>query len=338
MKYWVLLSLALANLVRTPSPVVRVGSGLVRGLVSDDGRVYKYLGVPYATVDKTNRFQSVNDLLRAIKYTKIKNLITSDMLFVPCVEKIIPGVTPAVPEYPVNAIKSGNYFKIPMIIGNTDLEGIYFVGSTYGTSLKNMKEQVNPYDLFFDDLQYPSKEVQNATMSDIFQYYFSSNKSDLIMELVDFFSDLHIKYPIAVESSLYSETTDQPIYYYVFKYGGLLNMAKFISGFFIKDGASHADDLMYLFKPSSFPLPMRYFEMDMMKRMVSLWTNFAKHGDPTPKPTKLLPIRWRPSKSSNPVALVIDKSFSSAPMWKEETIALWNNTYTKYRRKRYGFH
>lgn len=77
MKWLVLLSLVLANLVRTPSPIVRVGSGLVRGLVSDDGKIHQYLGVPYATVDKSNRFQvSGSKILRTI-------LISNTIIFIP---------------------------------------------------------------------------------------------------------------------------------------------------------------------------------------------------------------------------------------------------------------
>lgn len=57
MKWVALLSLVLANLVKEPAPVVRVRSGLVRGTLSDNGRMYMYFGIPYATVDRENRFQ-----------------------------------------------------------------------------------------------------------------------------------------------------------------------------------------------------------------------------------------------------------------------------------------
>lgn len=57
MKYVVLLSLILANFVREPTPVVKVQSGLIRGRVSDDGRIYEYFGIPYGTVTRRNRFR-----------------------------------------------------------------------------------------------------------------------------------------------------------------------------------------------------------------------------------------------------------------------------------------
>lgn len=57
MKWLALVSLIAANLVRIPTPVVKITSGLVRGRVSENGKFYEYLGIPYGTVDDSNRFQ-----------------------------------------------------------------------------------------------------------------------------------------------------------------------------------------------------------------------------------------------------------------------------------------
>lgn len=45
------------KLLKEPGPVIRVKDGLVRGRLSDDGKSYQYFGIPYGTVDETNRFQ-----------------------------------------------------------------------------------------------------------------------------------------------------------------------------------------------------------------------------------------------------------------------------------------
>ncbi|XP_069361712.1 esterase FE4-like [Maniola hyperantus] len=545
MKWLALLSLIFANLVKEPAPVVRVGSGLVRGTVSDDGRIYMYLGIPYATVDKRNRFQaplpppkwegifearnentrcpqrmfgpiivgdenclklnvytpvdrtpgnllpvmvfihggcflegagttflygpdffvqhgvvfvginyrlnvegflclgikeapgnaglkdqiaalkwlkkniaafggdpdnvtlfgesagavsisylflapaakglfhrailqsgatiapwaiqhdpiktaakiskefgyngtdphemynilsnrSVEELISAIKYSKHRDYVTADVLFVPCVEKNISGVNPILTDYPTDIIESGNYNKMPIIIGYNDNEGIYFVSKTHGNEISRIEDEVDAYDFIQDDLEFPSEAVKNDTVANILNHYLSSKK-DLLMQLVDLSSDLHIKYPSAIESSMYAKTTDQPIYYYLFKYNGYINMAKFISGFMFNGGASHGDELMYMFKPYTFPLPTRYLEMKMVERMVTMWTNFAKYSDPTPKTSSLIPIRWRASRSANPLALVIDRRLRTAPLWDQHMLRFWNCTYSKYRRRRYGF-
>lgn len=238
---------------------------------------FGYSGDDPHKIYKVLSSKSANELLSAIKYTKRMQYITAETLFVPCVEKNTPGVESLITEYPSELIKAGNYTKIPIIIGYNSEEGIYFVGKTHGASINNVKEEVNLDEIFKKDLVFPSEETKNHTVRNVLDHYFSSDTDDSIMGLVDLVSDLHIKYPVALEANLYAKTTDKPIYYYLFKYNGYINMPKFISGFMFKPGASHADELLYLFKPHTFPLPTRLFEIDMVKRMVTLWTNFAKY-------------------------------------------------------------
>ncbi|CAK1553122.1 unnamed protein product [Leptosia nina] len=300
---------------------------------SNLAKEFGYNGTDPYQIYNTLAEKSVEELINGIKYGKNKNYITAETLFSPCVESIIPGVEPVITEYPADVIGSGNYTKVPMIIGYNDREGIYFVSKDYGNSLK-----VKPIEILQKDLEFPSESSKNATVQEINEYYFRSGREDLIMDVVNLYSDLHFKYPAVIESELYAKTNEQPMYYYLFKYSGYINMPKIISQFAFTKGASHADELFYLFKPHTFPLPTRYLETKMIQRMVTLWTNFAKHGDPTPRTSSLLPVKWRPSRSWNPTALVIDRHLTTAPMWDERSVRLWNKTYTKYRRRNYGFH
>ncbi|KPI94515.1 hypothetical protein RR46_05767 [Papilio xuthus] len=60
MKWLVLLSLIVANVVRVPTPVVKTSGGLVRGRLSEDGLFYTYFGIPYGYVGDENRFKASN--------------------------------------------------------------------------------------------------------------------------------------------------------------------------------------------------------------------------------------------------------------------------------------
>ncbi|XP_013192658.1 cholinesterase 2 [Amyelois transitella] len=277
--------------------------------------------------------KTASEIISAIKYSENRNWITADMLYVPCVEKDIPGTEAVITKHPGRIIKSGNYTKVPMIIGYNDNEGIFFVGKDYGTSLK----EFNVLSPLQTDLVFPNEMERNATAEAIMRHYFSSDADDQIMNMVDLYSDVHFKYPSVVESQLYSKTSKEKIYYYLFKYNGYMNMPKYISMFVGKGGASHADELFYIFRPRGFPLPHRYLEHRMIRRMVTMWTNFAKYSDPTPSTSQLLPFRWQPGREPNPTALVIDRQLSTAPLWEPAPVAFWNDTYKKYRRKRYGF-
>nr|BAR64787.1 carboxylesterase [Ostrinia furnacalis] len=284
----------------------------------------------YETLSK----RSPDELINAIKYSERKNWITAETLFVPCIEETLPGVEPIITEFPTTLIKTGNYTKVPMIIGFNDNEGIFFVGKDYGTSLK----KVDTAETLQPDLVFPSAEAKNSTVERIEKHYFSSGKDELIMDMVDLYSDVHFKYPSVLVSELYSKTSDQPVFYYLFKYSGLINVGKTLVYFIGAEGASHADELLYMFRPHALPMvAAQTFEGLMMERLTTLWTNFAKYSNPTPRTSRLLPIKWRPSRESIPRALVIDYEFSTAPMWHEQTMRLWNDIYSQFRRKEYGF-
>ncbi|XP_068620355.1 esterase FE4-like [Battus philenor] len=290
----------------------------------------------HETVDPHELYQilsqrSPEELILAIRNPQHKNYITAETLFVPCIEKPIAGVEPIITEHPADIISSGNYTQVPMIIGYNDNEGIYFVAKDFGRRV----EEVDPRELLTPDLEFPGDEKRNATAQQLGEYYFSK-KEDLVMDVVQLYSDLHFKFPCVLESELYLRTSRRPIYFYVFKYSGYINMPKLVSLFGGRRGASHADELFYMFKPSSIPLPQRYLESAMIRQIVTLWTNFAKYGDPTPLSSDILPVRWRSSSGWNPTALVIDSAVSTGPMWDEDSVRLWNETYTKYRRKSFG--
>ncbi|KAL0820059.1 hypothetical protein ABMA28_006007 [Loxostege sticticalis] len=284
----------------------------------------------YEALSKRN----ADDLINAIKYSERKNWITAETLFVPCVEKEIAGVEPIITDFPTEIIKTGNYTKVPMIIGFNDNEGLFFVAKDYGRSLK----EVDTAETLQPDLVFPNTAAKNLTVEKIEKHYFSSGKEELIMDMVDLYSDVHFKYPSVLVSELYSRTSDQPIFYYLFKYSGLINVAKTLSQFIGADGAAHADELFYMFRPYALPMvAAKTFEALMMERLTTLWTNFAKYSDPTPRTSRLLPIKWRPSRERIPRALVIDREFTTAPMWHEHTLRLWNDIYSQFRRRKYEF-
>ncbi|XP_022815866.1 juvenile hormone esterase-like [Spodoptera litura] len=280
--------------------------------------------------------KSAKEILDTISQFEDKYCVAEKHLFVPCIEKPIEGVEPVVTEYPTDILKSGNYTKVPMIIGYTDMEGIYFAAADYGTSIKNNSKPIEIFNSLQPDMEFPSEIEKNCTGEVIKRHYFSSYEADLITNMVELYSDVHFKFPLVLESELYTRTSHQPIYYYLFRYGGLRNMPKIISGFHnMVQGASHADELFYLFKPHAFPL-LHSVEKHMITRMVTMWTNFAKYTDPTPHRSPLTPFRWQPSRRHNPTALIIDSKLSTAPLWEHSSVRLWNDTYNKYRRKNYG--
>lgn len=88
-------------------------------------------------------------------------------------------------------------------------------------------------------------------------------------------------FPIDLSVRFHSSQQGQPVYYYTFSYDGVLNLAKKFAGVGEYSGASHADELFYIWDNIGTQL-VKLTEEDsasvLRNRMVRLWTNFAKYG------------------------------------------------------------
>lgn len=112
-------------------------------------------------------------------------------------------------------------------------------------------------------------------------------------EFLTFSSDLTV-YPIDLTVRKYVELSKAPIYYYRFSYDGGFNYfkAQAIKPLFKNEedvkvaGASELDEICYLFKCEKMSKKYKKLheadeqpmDLKMIKRMVRLWTNFARTG------------------------------------------------------------
>lgn len=56
-KKLVLFTLFATNLVDQPAPEVNIEQGILSGIVSADGSILEYIGIPYATTTSETRFK-----------------------------------------------------------------------------------------------------------------------------------------------------------------------------------------------------------------------------------------------------------------------------------------
>ncbi|XP_046990631.1 juvenile hormone esterase-like isoform X2 [Schistocerca americana] len=116
-------------------------------------------------------------------------------------------------------------------------------------------------------------------------------------------ADLLITYPsVTAARILSSMSAAQPVYLYHFDVVSKLNVFKKQYGGEQFSGASHCDDIPYLFcgeKTKDIPKGPETVEGKAIARMTRLWTNFAKTGNPTPDPgDTLLSVTWLPFKKN----------------------------------------
>ncbi|CAK1584963.1 unnamed protein product [Parnassius mnemosyne] len=258
------------------------------------------------------------------------NVIISECLYVPCVEENIDGVEPFLTDIPYNILTKGDFNKVPMMIGLNSEEGYFFASLENDTTIPKIEiEKSLPKDLTF-----PTHNERREVAAKLHKLYFGDKKisQETILKIAKFQGDAYLSSSILEETEYILKNNDKPIYNYIFNYNGWRNFAKIFSGepFRSAPGATHADELFYLFSQG---LLHTMFESKMIDKMTTLWTNFAKFGDPTPEVTELLPLKWYPTNSTSPHALVIDEELSTSPLWYSQILKYWRQLYSKYRRK-----
>nr|XP_049701375.1 acetylcholinesterase isoform X2 [Helicoverpa armigera]WRX06111.1 CCE008a [Helicoverpa armigera] len=297
-------------------------------------RLAKQMG--YSTDDPTEIYNlfantTAEALLSHRVPRKKGDAIISENVFVPCIETKIHNVERFLPDSPYNLITEGKYNKVPVIIGFNDHEGYYFIGRENETTLAN----VNFYDALPRDLMFPTDEEKLKTAKMFDELYMGGEKltkeKDSLRKLSRFQGDASIIYPVVATIDLFLRTMNKPVFAYKFQYDGFLNYAKLAFGFRDSPGATHADELFYLFSSLTLPATL---ELKFIDKFTEMWTNFAKYGNPTPS-SSVLP-QWEAAELPEPKLMVIDKELSMAPIWEDNTHALqlWNTTYAKFRKTR----
>ncbi|XP_023941608.1 cholinesterase 2 [Bicyclus anynana] len=258
------------------------------------------------------------------------DVVLSENIFVPCIEKTIPGTDQFLPDSPYNLITKGTYSKLPIVIGYNNAEGYMFVGKENDTTISNF----NTYGSLPRDLLFHTDLEKKETAEEFKKLYFNKDDKgkDMLMKLSKYEGDAGIVYPVTMTAELLAKAMDHPVYMYKFCRDGRMNLIKTFFRFGNYPGATHADDLFYIFK-FAVTLPHSFLEKNMINIMTTMWTNFAKYGLPTPGETQLIAIKWHPLDVKKPELLVIDQEFSTEPLWKDSDLRFWNKTYTKYRRK-----
>lgn len=96
-----------------------------------------------------------------------------------------------------------------------------------------------------------------------------------------------------------------------------------------KPGVCHADDVGYLFKISMSPqIKEGSLEDKSMRRVITLWTNFAKYSNPNPiKKDPLIQVTWHPAKQGEHHFLDIGEDLLTGVNPDGDRMAFWDEIY-----------
>ena len=236
------------------------------------------------------------------------------------------------PDTPENLRKSGKFNQVTLMAGFTSQEGAYFF-PTYidDVTPETFRTNVN-FALTYVLTNYgqrwtPETKVPNSLLDAVvFMYTPWPYERDLYKfkrGFSDAVTDSCVAEPTHV--SLLSQSVQSPAYLYEFAYRSKLNpAAQWL-------GVRHKDDTPYQF---GFPLMnltvlQNYDETDrnVSDTIITLFTNFAKYGNPTPEPVS--GALWGVFDSSHRAYLRIQEKPVMATNYYPTRMAFWGEYYKK---------
>nr|WRX05980.1 CCE006i [Helicoverpa armigera] len=273
-------------------------------------------GFRTANVRDALRFISTIDphllVLKAFELGITSSAGNDQPLTKPCVEKAFDEVDHFITEHPMN-LKSSKVHQMPIIIGHTRREFHFQYAS-------RDQEFFDSFDLkpLFEMGFYVKDEMEDA-LNTVKHFYFGDEKFSK-EELIQLGTDLIFGHSTQRMANQLLESGAKNVFRYVYSY----------------ENASHADELTFLFdqglrfNQASEEEKIVLMQSPMRARLTLLWTNFAKYGNPTPKPTELVPFIWTPITKTTQPYLNMDSEFTLSSRPDHSRMAFWDLFYKLY--------
>lgn len=235
-----------------------------------------------------NSTKQLVDELRKVDYTKIveveKPLFTMQVPwglrpfdFVPNVDSSSPKKNVFLAKNPEEIFLSKTYRKIPMMVGSPNFEAMFII-LLLGD--QTVLDHYNRNPSFMVPLSFkldPNSAEFIDTVGKLQELYFGGQKTGTLEQWLTLYSDGIFRLPSDRAVRFYAENSNVPIYYYDFAFDGSLNyFKKFFNLPF--EGASHGDELFYLFEPELTGFIPNANSTLVRRRMTRMWANFAKFG------------------------------------------------------------
>ncbi|XP_069675635.1 carboxylic ester hydrolase-like isoform X1 [Periplaneta americana] len=254
------------------------------------------------------------------------------MFFAPTLEKgAEQGAEVFVPGQPLDLMRAGLFHKVPFVSGITSHEGMLVMRAlsrdpAFLSYLNNDYEYLVPYSLKLKKGSPKSQEVAQR----IKKFYFGDKpiSRETLQPLFDLLSDVFFVVGLRKSLELQLAHTATPIYCYQFSFDEKLGLLEKYLGDYTTPGVCHGAEVAYLFRAfyiddSRLDPGTNY--MKTVQRMVKLWTNFAKTGNPTPERDPLVDVIWNPVTKSELHYLNIDKDLSMQKDLAKDRVAFWED-------------
>ncbi|XP_042860848.1 acetylcholinesterase-like [Penaeus japonicus] len=199
-----------------------------------------------------------------------------------------------IPKSPVDIVEAQEFLRVPVMTGSVRDEGSLVVGLAY-------KDYLYPNEHFPNDTEFArdhmvgtlinafgiedrTGSVTNAMTLTFLPNAEMGNWYSMVGGLVDMGGMLFLKSGLwNLMHSINKVDESLPIFFYSWEFESDDSLFPWIfismPDIPVPGGIGHADELLYLFH---LPSVLDERQKTMSQRMLTLWTNFAKYGNPTP--------------------------------------------------------
>ncbi|KAF2884836.1 hypothetical protein ILUMI_21313 [Ignelater luminosus] len=284
-----------------------------------------------------------SDLIRCLRRVRPRDLITlsSHIDWKPIVDSRVNNNTPFLSDTPKALFERGDYFKVPILTGYTDMEEVLSIDgldvpdeAISEEFISNAIEEIikREYQINSNNSDLCSYNDDLITDSVLFFYRPTipvSDPNEARKVVADFSTDKNFGSSTFLHASFISK--DETTYMYRFDtkpstVGVTSKIPEWIS-------VPHLFDLIYVWGiPYWAPLPDQEWDSRDKKTsdiIMSFWATFAKSTNPTDN--SIYPIRWDPFTKQNPLLLIIDRNFSmsDATTFNYKSLEFWNDYFPK---------
>ncbi|XP_033332844.1 esterase FE4 isoform X2 [Megalopta genalis] len=191
---------------------------------------------------------------------------------------------------------------VPVIVGYTSHEFLMFMKDTTPPSIRRFNDWLPLTVKKLASLKNLSPEKTKKLYATVKETYLNGMPitMDNMDEFVRYVSDCYFGIPAKIFVEDRVKRSTPPTYFYVYTYVGTqITHTDALVKRVIK-GASHVDEMAYLFYLASLrtddPEPPAVGTKDrtMIERLTTMWTNFGKTGNPTPCLDEHIKVIWEP--------------------------------------------
>ncbi|KAJ0183513.1 hypothetical protein K1T71_001489 [Dendrolimus kikuchii] len=246
--------------------------------------------------------------------------------FTPVVERNFGG-SHFLTENPLDVLRKGNINDVDIFIGHTNEESLVAVQWFEDSYIKDYNK--------FPEILAPREIALKANYDNVLEasdairrYFFGTKKVSVenMREFLTYASEVCLVYSIVRFADKIPKKQNKRYFYRFSTYSKMNHYGKNGEKHGIK-GASHLDDLLYLFNANVFNMNVdkNSKEYELIQLACTVFTNFAKYGNPTPDNS--LGIAWPEYDNAKRAIGDITDRLTVVEDYSKETQEFWKSVF-----------